>query len=177
MSPTRRSPAFPWRPELIAIVVAHSSNRVIGRAGALPWRLPGDMRHFRRLTIGHTVLMGRLTFQSLPDRFRPLPERRNLVLSSDPHFDAAGAEVFASLDAALSAADGDCFVIGGAVTYEEAMPLASRLYATEIEAEIDGDVYLPPIGEGWSCVEESARLVENDLAYRFRIYERAAAPL
>ena len=135
------------------------------------------MRHFRELTVGHTVLMGRRTFQSLPGRFRPLPDRRNLVLSSDPHFDAAGAEVFGDLASALAAAAGDCFVIGGAVTYEEALPLAARLYTTEIEAEIDGDVYFPSIGEGWRCVEQSARLFENDLAYRFRTYERATAPL
>jgi len=175
MSPTLRSPAFRWPPELIAIVVAHSSNRVIGRDGGLPWRLPGDMRHFRELTTGHTVLMGRRTYQSLPERFRPLPGRRNLVLSSDPHFDAAGAEVFGDLASALEASAGDCYVIGGAVTYEETMPLAQRLYTTEIEAEIDGDVHFPPVGADWSCVEQSERLSENDLHYRFRTYERTTA--
>lgn len=162
---------------MIAIVVAHSSNRVIGRDGGLPWRLPGDMRHFRELTVGHTVLMGRRTYESLPDAFRPLPGRRNLVLSSNPDFQAPGAEVFAELGPALEACAGDCYVIGGAVTYAEALGLADRLYTTEIEAEIDGDVYFPSIGEGWRCVEQSARLFENDLAYRFRTYERATAPL
>ena len=159
---------------MIALIVAHSSNRVIGRGGRLPWRLPGDMRHFRELTTGHTVLMGRRTFQSLPDAFRPLPGRRNLVLSARGELAAAGAEVFADMPSALEACGADCFVIGGARTYEEALPLAGRLYATEIEAEMEGDVRFPEIGEGWHCVEQSERLSENDLTYRFRIYERAA---
>ena len=162
---------------MIAIVVAHSANRVIGRDGALPWRLPGDMRHFRALTIGKTVLMGRRTFESLPDPFRPLPERRNLVLSANPAFRAAGAEVYGDLASALEACGSECLVIGGSRTYAETLPLAGRLHATEIEAEIEGDVHFPAIGAGWRCVEQSARLSENDLNYRFRTYERAAAPL
>jgi len=162
---------------LIALVVAHSRNRVIGRDGALPWRLPGDMRQFRRLTTGHTVLMGRRTFESIPDAFRPLPERRNLVLSANPDYRPEGAEVFGDLDAALEACAGECFVIGGAVTYAEALPLSGRLHATEIDAEIDGDVFFPELGAGWCCVEESETLSENDLTYRFRTYERTSTPL
>ena len=162
---------------MIELVVAHSSNRVIGRDGGLPWRLPGDMRHFRELTLGHAVLMGRRTFESLPDRFRPLPGRQNLVLSSNGGFEAPGAGVYRDLSAALEACRQSCFVIGGARTYEEALPLSQRIHATEIEAEIEGDVYFPTIGQGWRCVEQSARLSENDLVYRFRTYERDAAPL
>jgi dihydrofolate reductase len=169
--------AFPWLPEVIAIVVAHASNRVIGRDGGLPWRLPGDMRHFRELTTGHTVLMGRRTYESLPDAFRPLPRRRNLVLSTDPAYRAEGAEVFGGLASALEACGNECFVIGGAQTYEETLPLAGRLHATEIEAEIEGDVYFPELGPGWHCVEQSERLSENDLDYTIRTYERTAAPL
>jgi dihydrofolate reductase len=162
---------------LIALLVAHSRNRVIGRDGGLPWRLPGDMRHFRELTTGHAVLMGRRTFQSLPDAFRPLPDRRNLVLSADPGFLPGGAEVFGDLPAAIEACQGECFVIGGAVTYEEALPLAARLYATEIDADIDGDVFFPAVGPDWRCVEQSEVLRENELSYRFRTYERAVASL
>jgi len=135
------------------------------------------MRHFRELTIGHTVLMGRRTFQSLPEAFRPLPQRRNLVLSSDPAFEAPGAEVFGGLDRALAACERRCFVIGGAVTYAETLPLAGRVHATEIEAEIDGDVRFPALGDGWRCIAESERLSENDLVYRFRTYERVAISL
>ncbi|HXD54045.1 MAG TPA: dihydrofolate reductase [Solirubrobacteraceae bacterium] len=161
---------------MIAIVVAHSSNRVIGRDGGLPWRLPADMRRFRELTRGSTVLMGRRTFESLPDAFRPLPERRNLVLSGDPDYRPSGVEVFSSLDQALDACGGDCFVIGGEVTYRDALPRCERLYATEIDAELDGDAYFPEIDAAqWRCVEDGERLVENDLGFVFRTYERAGA--
>jgi dihydrofolate reductase len=159
---------------VIAIVVAHSANRVIGREGELPWRLPADMRRFRELTSGHTVLMGRRTYESLPDAFRPLPGRRNLVLSSDPAYRAGGAEVFGSLPEALAACEGDCFVIGGEVTYRDALPLCERLYATEIDAEFEGDAYFPDVDPAqWQLVEEGERRVENDLGYAFRTYERA----
>lgn len=160
---------------MIAIVVAHSANRVIGRDGGLPWRLPTDMRRFRELTRGATVVMGRRTFESLPDAFRPLPERRNLVLSGDASYRPAGAEVFASLDDALAACEGDCFVIGGELTYRDALPRCERLYATEIDAELDGDAFFPELdAEEWRCVEDGERLVENDLGFTFKTYERAA---
>ena len=159
---------------MVAIVVAHSANRVIGRDGALPWRLPSDLRRFRELTLGNTVLMGRRTYESLPDSSRPLPGRRNLVLSSDPSYRPEGAEVFSSLDGALAACDGDCFVIGGEVTYRDALPLCERLYATEIDAELDGDAYFPEVDPAeWQLVEDGERRVENDLGYAVRTYERA----
>ena len=161
---------------MIAIVVAHSANRVIGRDGVLPWRLPADLRRFRELTRGSTVLMGRRTFESLPDAFRPLPERRNLVLSGDPGFRPPGAEVFASLDDALEACGGDCFVIGGEGTYRDALPRCERLYATEIDAELDGDAFFPEIDAAqWTCVEDGEPLIENELGFTFRTYERASA--
>jgi dihydrofolate reductase len=159
---------------LIAIVVAHAANRVIGRDGALPWRLPSDLRRFRELTSGHTVLMGRRTYESLPDAFRPLPDRRNLVLSRDRGYRPAGAEVFDSLEEALAACDGDCFVIGGEVTYRDALPLCERLYATEIDVELEGDAFFPALEEGeWRLVEDAGRQVENELGFAFRTYERA----
>jgi len=160
---------------VISLVVAHTANRVIGRDGSLPWRLPSDMRRFREITTGHTVLMGRLTFESLPDRFRPLPDRRNLVLSSNPSHSADGAESFTALDAALQACEGDCYVIGGGVTYEETLPLAGRIYATEIDIELDGDAFFPSLPEGeWDCIETSEPMTENDLQFTFRTYERSA---
>ena len=159
---------------MIAIVVAHAANRVIGRDGALPWRLPADMRRFRELTRGSTVLMGRRTFESLPDAFRPLPERRNLVLSGDPDFAPPGAEVFSSLAGALAACEGDCYVIGGEVTYRDALPHCDRLYATEIDAELDGDAFFPEIDVAdWRLVEDGATQIENELGFAFRTYERA----
>ncbi|MHB8532498.1 MAG: dihydrofolate reductase [Solirubrobacteraceae bacterium] len=163
---------------MISIVVAHSANRVIGRDGALPWRLPGDLRRFRELTTGGTVLMGRRTFQSLPDAFRPLPGRRNLVLSGDPSFAAPGAEVCRAFEQALRLCGGDCFVIGGASTYSEALPLCERVYATEIEADLEGDVLFPALAPGeWRLLERGEPLAENGLIYSFRTYERATPSL
>lgn len=173
MTPTPQSAGSRWRAEVLALVVAHTANRVIGRDGGLPWRLPADMRHFRELTTGHTVLMGRRTFESLPDAFRPLPDRRNLVLSSDPGYRAGGAETFTELGAALAACGDHCYVIGGGVTYRETLPIADLVHATEIEAEIDGDVFFPELeSESWRCVQSSERMVENELGFTFRTYER-----
>ena len=159
---------------MISLVVAHARNRVIGRAGGLPWRLPTDLRRFRELTSGHAVVMGRRTFESLPDALRPLPERRNLVLSGDRAYVAPGAEVFGGLRAALDAcAGGERFVIGGGRTYAQALPLAQRVYATELEADVDGDTYFPPLDAGWRLVDASAPLTENGHAFAFKVYERA----
>ncbi|MCW2984635.1 MAG: dihydrofolate reductase [Conexibacter sp.] len=156
----------------VALVVAYSANRVIGRDGGLPWHLPSDMRHFRELTTGATVVMGRKTYESIPERFRPLPGRRNLVLSRSG-FAAPGAEVLGSLGEALDAAGGDCFVIGGGATYAEALPLAARVYATEVEGDVDGDTSFPPLDPAaWTCVAEGHRIAENDHAFTIRVYER-----
>jgi dihydrofolate reductase len=159
---------------VVSIVVAHATNGAIGRQGGLPWHLPSDLQRFRELTTGHAVVMGRRTFESLPDAFRPLPNRRNIVLSSDSAYVAEGAEVFPDLGAALAACPGGCFVIGGGVTYRHALPLAQRVYATEVEAHVDGDAFFPPLAASdWRCIDQSERLVENDLGFTFRLYERA----
>lgn len=158
---------------MVAIVVAHSRNRVIGRDGDLPWHLPSDLRRFRELTSGGTVVMGRRTFESLPPAVRPLPERRNIVLSSDPSYAAAGAETAASLDAALRACGGECFVIGGGLTYAEALARSDVVYATEVDAEIEGDTYFPALPEReWRCAERGEPRRENGHTYAFKLYER-----
>jgi dihydrofolate reductase len=124
--------------------------------------------------MGAPVIMGRKTWESLPLKFRPLPGRRNLVLSRDPSYAAAGAEVFARLDAAIAAAGGDGFVIGGGATYEAAMPLLDRIYATEVEASPEGDTHFPELGPEWRLVEEHPRVVEeNGGAFTIRVYDRA----
>lgn len=159
---------------MVALVVAHAANGVIGRNGELPWRLPTDLKRFRELTTGHAVVMGRRTWESLPDRFRPLPDRRNVVLSSNPSYAAEGAEVFGDLESALAACPGDCFVIGGGITYEQALAVADRVYATRVDAEVDGDTFFPALPEAeWRCVEESERHTENGHAFTFRLYERS----
>lgn len=158
---------------MIAIVVAHASNRVIGREGGLPWHLPSDLKRFKELTTGGTVVMGRRTYESLPDRFRPLPNRRNIVLSSDPAYVARGAEVFTSLERALDVCDHDCFVIGGEQTYRQALPLSDRVYATQLDAEHAGDARFPELPDAeWECVDAGEAQTEGEHSFSFRMYER-----
>jgi dihydrofolate reductase len=134
----------PVRP-VVALVAAVARNGAIGRANDLVWRDPQDMAHFRALTLGAPVLMGRRTWDSLPARWRPLPGRRNLVLTRDPRWQAAGAEAAASLPAALARVAGAprVFVIGGAQLYALALPLADELHLTEVDADLDGDTHFP----------------------------------
>jgi dihydrofolate reductase len=138
----------------LSLIVAVARNGVIGRDGTLPWRLPEDLAHFKRTTLGHPVIMGRRTWESID---RPLPGRRNIVVSRTPGFAPAGAEVASDLDAAvaLCADSAEAFVIGGAQLYAAALPLAQRLIVTEIDADFDGDTFWPPIDS--SLWRETAR--------------------
>ena len=157
----------------VSLVVAYARNRVIGRDGGLPWHLPSDMKHFRELTTGGTVVMGRKTYASIPEKFRPLPGRRNMVLSRDATFRAPGAEVLPSLVAALDACGRDCFVIGGGATYTDALPLAERVYATEVAEDVEGDTFFPALAdEEWACVSSGEPIAENGHEFRIRVYER-----
>lgn len=129
----------------LSLIVAMDEAGLIGREGRLPWHLPNDLAHFKRLTLGKTVLMGRRTWDSLG---RPLPGRDNWVLSRDPEFAPSGARVFESLDAALAAGEGrELVVIGGAELYRQALPMARRLYLTRVLTRIEGarpgDVHFP----------------------------------
>jgi dihydrofolate reductase len=158
---------------MVAIVVAHSSNRVIGRDGDLPWHLPADLRRFRELTSGNAVIMGRKTYESLPEAYRPLPNRRNIVLSTDPGFRAEGAEVMPGLEAALAACGEECFVIGGGATYEQALAHSDLVYATEVEAAVEGDTLFPELSAAeWRCAEQGEPLRENGYEFSFKRYER-----
>jgi dihydrofolate reductase len=133
------------------MVWAQAHDRVIGRAGVMPWHLPEDLRHFRELTRGATVVMGRTTWFSLPQRFRPLPGRRNVVLSRQAGLTADGADVRPSLEAAIAEthAEERIWVIGGGQVYAAALPLADRLVVTEIDARVDGDTRAPCIDSTW----------------------------
>lgn len=132
---------------IVALIAAMAHNRVIGRANTLPWRLPADMAHFKALTTGHPVLMGRKTFESLG---RPLPNRTNIVVTRDRQFQPQGGRVAHSIDAALNIAaehlDNDnpeVFVIGGEQLYKQMLPHADRLYLTLVDAEVEGDAWFP----------------------------------
>jgi len=159
---------------MIVIIAAVARNGVIGKDNALPWRLPEDLRHFKALTLGHAVIMGRKTWESLPERFRPLPGRLNIVVTRDPGYRAAGATVVHSLAEAQKVdASRTAFVIGGAELYAHALPLAQRLELTEIDADIDGDAHFPAYDRSqWREVKRAAGSSADGLAYAFVTYER-----
>jgi dihydrofolate reductase len=159
---------------VIALVVAWAGpERVIGRDGGLPWHLPSDMKHFKELTTGGTVVMGRRTWESIPDRFRPLPGRRNIVLSRSLGSLPEDVEVYGSLESGLAAAGTDAYVIGGGATYAETLPLADRVYATEIAEAVEGDTFFPALDPAaWAVSSESEPVVENGHAFTIKVYDR-----
>ncbi len=154
----------------IVIVAAVARNGVIGRDNGLPWRLKADLQHFRTLTMGHPIVMGRKTWESLG---RPLPGRRNMVVSRDPLFRADGAEVFPTPQAALAAAgSGHVFVIGGAQLYRATLPLADRLVLTEIQADVAGDAHFPPFDRSIYIEDiRSSRKADADNQFDFDFVE------
>jgi dihydrofolate reductase len=158
---------------VVGLIWAQARNGVIGRDGTLPWHLPEDLAHFRAVTTGATVVMGRHTWESLPDRFRPLPGRRNVVLSRQPSYDAPGAEVVATLDDAL-APGADIWVIGGAAVYRAALPAADRLAVTHIDGDYDGDVTAPVIGPEWA-VSAAGDWQTSATGVRFRFVDLSRA--
>jgi dihydrofolate reductase len=158
----------------INLIVARSRNGVIGRDGALPWRLPEDLAFFKRTTMGHPIVMGRRTWESIG---RPLPGRRNIVVSRRADYTAAGAEVAPSLDEALRlcAGSAELFVIGGAQLYAEALARADRLIVTEIDADFDGDTRWPaPDPAQWreAAREHLPPAGERQFGLDFVIYQR-----
>lgn len=128
----------------VNLIVAWDRGRVIGRGGTLPWHLPEDLRRFRRITMGYPIVMGRRTWESIG---RALPGRRNIVVTGNPNWSAPGCERVASLAQALALCEGEreVFVIGGVRLFTEALPLAQRLFVTEIDANFGGDTYFPPM--------------------------------
>jgi dihydrofolate reductase len=160
----------------VALIWAQAHRGVIGAEGGIPWRLPEDSARFRRVTMGGDVVMGRKTWDSLPERFRPLPGRRNIVITRDAAWSAEGAESAASLEDALARVHGDAWVIGGGQIYAEAMANADLLEVTEIDAEAAGDTFAPGIGEEWmlEAREPDSGWAESasGLRYRFLTYRR-----
>jgi dihydrofolate reductase len=159
----------------ISLVAAVARDGVIGRDNAIPWHLPEDARRFRALTMGHPVVMGRRTWESLPERFRPLPGRRNVVVTRNDAWHADGAERAASLDDALRLLDGapQVFVIGGAGLYAEALAVADELLVTEIDAEVQGDVFFPTWDpEAFHEESREPHVSEEGVAFAFVTYRR-----
>ena len=160
----------------IRLIWAQASNGVIGRDGIMPWHLPEDLAHFRSMTTGGTVIMGRKTWDSIPEKFRPLPGRRNIVITRQDKWRAKGAETAGSLPEALDLCSTTqrIWVIGGAETYSQALPYASTAEITEIENTFSGDAYAPMLGPEWTAVEAGRWLQsESGLRYRFVTRQRS----
>ena len=159
---------------MLSIIVAMDRNRLIGRGNALPWRLPADLKHFKEVTLGKPVVMGRKTYESIG---RPLPGRHNIVISRNPDFTASGCTLVRSADAALQAAGDvpEVMLIGGAQLYAELIPRVQRLYLTRIDAAFEGDAWFPELDDReWReihRVDHSADAA-NTFDYSFSILER-----
>ena len=158
----------------LSIVVAMGGNRLIGKDNHLPWHLPADLAFFKKLTTGNTILMGRKTFDSIG---RPLPSRRNIIITRNTNIEITGCEVVNSIEEALSLVQGETevMVIGGAKLYQQILPIADRLYITQIEGEFDGDAYFPSYNEAeWSQISIDSREPDenNHHKYHFITFDR-----
>lgn len=149
-------------------IVAVSENGGIGKDNELLFRISADLKRFKELTSGHTVIMGRKTLQSLPGG-RGLPNRRNIVITRDSDFTAERAEVVHSIDEALALADEDAFVIGGASIYAAMLPYCDKVYLTKVYAEAEADAYFPSL-DGWQVAEQSEIMEENGLRFQYIDY-------
>lgn len=166
----------------VGLIWAQSSDGVIGADNGIPWRLPEDMAHFKATTLGHPVVMGRKTWDSLPARFRPLAGRRNIVVTRDPAWAAEGAERAGSIDEALevAAAQPDatapaaaCWVIGGGEVYRAALAHAVMLSVTEVDTKVVGDTHAPELDPAWTATEDGGwQSSVTGLRYRIRTYGR-----
>ena len=159
----------------VTVIVAVAQNGVIGKDGDLPWRLPDDLAYFKRLTSGHPIVMGRKTWESLG---RPLPNRRNIVLSRQPGYQAEGAEVVTDFEAALDAlTEDEVFVIGGAGLYAAALPLADRVCWTEVHADVEGDTVFPEWDRrAWEEVSRTVHAADERHAHPFAFVEYVRKP-
>ncbi len=162
----------------ISLIVAYADNRVIGKDNQLPWHLPEDLKHFKAVTLGKPIIMGRKTWESLG---RPLPKRMNIVITRNDNYQAEGATVVDSLETAIAVAifqaqrDGvnEVMVIGGATIYQQALDIVDRLYITQVHLNPDGDAYFPELVEDeWQVTEHQACQAENGTAYSLVVYER-----
>ncbi|OGA72652.1 MAG: hypothetical protein A3G81_21825 [Betaproteobacteria bacterium RIFCSPLOWO2_12_FULL_65_14] len=158
----------------IYLLVAVASNGIIGANGQLPWHLPEDLQHFKRLTMGHPVIMGRRTWESL--KGRPLPGRENIVVTRTPGYEAPGAAVASSLESALALCAGEsvAFVIGGSRLFEESLPIADGLVVTEIHKDFAGDTWFPPYDRSrWREAQREAHTAADGMRFDFVLYEKA----
>ena len=166
---------------IVSAIAALSRNRVIGKNNDLPWRLPDDMKFFMETTKGHHVIMGRKNYDSLHEKYKPLPQRTNIVITRQDDFKAPGCIVLHAIEPGLQIArtngETECFIIGGSEIYSLAMPYTTRLYMTEIDAVIDGDTFFPEIDpRSWKEISRQHHPADQRHAYAFDIvvYDRAS---
>jgi dihydrofolate reductase len=164
---------------IISLIAALSKNRVIGKDNDLPWHLPDDMKYFMQTTKEHFVIMGRRNYDSIPEKFRPLPNRTNIVITRQKNFSAPGCLITSSVDEAIekvrNAGEKEVFIIGGAEVYSLGFPLSNRLYLTEIDAEVDGDTFFPEFDRNsWTEISRVHHDKDSRHAYAFDfvIYEK-----
>jgi len=160
------------------LIYARARNGVIGRDNQMPWHLPEDLAHFKRLTLGQPVIMGRKTWDSLPPKFRPLPGRVNIVITRQPDWHAEGAQRAGSLSEALRLCGDapDAWVMGGAEIYRQAEPLAHTAVVTEIAQDFEGDAYAPELGEGWREVHRESHTAASGMGFAFVTYQQPRTP-
>ncbi len=153
---------------MISIIVATSKNGVIGDSNKLIWHLPEDLKRFKSLTTGHPIIMGRKTYESIG---RPLPNRRNIVITRNSDWSVDGCEIVNSLEEAILITGGDCFIIGGGEIYKKSIDIADRIYLTLIDKEFEGDTTFPKIDDRW-FVSEREEMSNGEYNWEFIQYDR-----
>ncbi len=156
---------------VISVIAAMARNRVIGINNTLPWRLPEDLKHFKALTLGHHIIMGRKTYESIG---KPLPGRTTVIVTRNPAYQEEGCITVTSIEAAIAACgdDAEVFFVGGAELYAQVLPRADRLYLTEIQAEYAGDAWFPEFSSAWRETERREQVSPEGLAYHFVTYQQ-----
>jgi dihydrofolate reductase len=156
---------------MISIIVATSKNRVIGNNKSLIWKLPADLKRFKQITTGNTIVMGRKTYESIG---KPLPNRRNIIITRDTNYLVDNCEIVNSLEEALMLCNNDCFIIGGGEIYKQSIDIADKIYLTLVQEDFEGDTYFPEIGKEWTKVirEDFEPDEKNAHKYSFINYEK-----
>lgn len=156
---------------MISIIVATSKNRVIGNNNSLIWKLPADLKRFKQITTGNTIVMGRKTYESIG---KPLPNRRNIIITRDTNYLVDNCEIVNSLEEALMLCNNDCFIIGGGEIYKQSIDIADKIYLTLLQEDFEGDTYFPEIGKEWTKVirEDFEPDEKNAHKYSFINYEK-----
>lgn len=156
---------------MIKIIVAISKNRVIGDSNKLIWHLPADLKRFKEVTGGHPIVMGRKTYESIG---RPLPNRRNIIITRDENYEVDGCEVVNSIEEALLLTNSDCFIIGGGEIYKQTLHIATQIYLTQVDEDFDGDTTFPELPPSWyvSNKEDFESDEKNPYKYSFILYEK-----